>query len=208
MKAKVIFFDAANTLLYKPDLYPAIVNVMLQHGVTVPYTKLLASHRLLSEVIPFPDRTSSGFYRDFNSHLVRSFGVPPTEKLLDEIFSACSYLPWCPFPDTDHLTSIPLPMGVLSNWDKSLPEKLALIANTRFEWIIGSEDYQVRKPDLDFFKKIFHITGLKAEEIIYVGDSMRLDIEPALHLGMNVLLLDRDDYYSVRPFRESRASGR
>jgi FMN phosphatase YigB (HAD superfamily) len=195
MEAKAIFFDVANTLLHKPGLYPAINGVLLNHGLTVPYKKIVASHRFLSEVILFPDRTSSGFYRDFNSHLIRSFGIAPTDELLDAIFSACTYLPWVPFPDTDQLASIELPMGVLSNWDTSLPKKISLIANISFDWIINSAEQRVRKPDLDFFKKVLYATGLEARDIIYVGDSMRLDIEPALHLGMNAILLDRVEFY-------------
>jgi FMN phosphatase YigB (HAD superfamily) len=195
METKAIFFDAANTLLYKPGLYPAIISVLSNYGVTVSYTKLFASHRFLSEVILFPDRTSSSFYRDFNSHLLRSFGIVPTDALLEALFSACRYLPWAPFLDTCHLASITLPMGVLSNWDTSLREKLSLIVNTRFEWILGSAEQLVRKPDLDFFKKVFLLTGLKPGEVLYVGDSLRLDIEPALHLGMNAILLDRHELY-------------
>lgn len=195
MEIKAIFFDAANTLLHKPGLYPAINRVLLNHGVTVPHKKLLATHRFLSEVTIFPDLTSRGFYRDFNSHLLRSFGVVPTDELVDALFSACTYLPWTPFPDTDQLASIKLPMGILSNWDTSLQKKLSLIANTRFDWILGSAEQGARKPDPDFFNKIFRATGLEAGEIIYVGDSMRLDVEPALSLGMNAILLDRDDLY-------------
>lgn len=195
MKAKAIFFDAANTLLHKPGLYPAINNVLSNYGVTVSYSKFLASHRFLSEVILFPDQTSSGFYRDFNSHLLRSFGVVPTDDLLDALFSACLNLPWVPFPDTDHLAAITLPMGVLSNWDSSLRKRLSLITNTRFEWVFGSAEQSVRKPEFDFFRKVFQATGLEAGELVYVGDSMRLDIEPALHLGMNAILLDRDGLY-------------
>lgn len=195
MDTKVIFFDAANTLLFKPGLYPAINNVLSGHGITVPYTKIIEYHRVLSEVIHFPDRTSRSFYCDFNSYLLRSFGVVPSKKLLDALFSACTYLPWVPFPDTKYLSSITLPLGILSNWDTSLPEKLSLIADTRFEWILGSAEQGVRKPNLDFFSKIFRTTGLEAGDVIYVGDSMRLDIEPAMQLGMNAILLDRDKLY-------------
>lgn len=192
---KAIFFDVANTLLYKPKVYSAIQNVLLDHKVAVPYPSLIAAHRLLSETIIFPDKTSSDFYREFNSHLLRSFGVVPTERLLDTLFSACSYLPWEAFSDVDFLSSIKVPMGVLSNWDRSLQEKLPLIANTSFDWILGSAEQGVRKPDLTFFQKIIEATGMQAEEIVYVGDSMRLDIEPALSLGMKAVLIDRDDLY-------------
>jgi FMN phosphatase YigB (HAD superfamily) len=195
MQAKAVFFDAANTLLYKPGLYPAIRAVFANHGVAVPDKILLAAHRFLSEVVLFPDQTSSSFYRDFNSHLIRSFGVIPTDELLDALFAACTYLPWEPFPDTDFLSSLTLPLGVLSNWDTSLPSKLSLISDARFEWILGSAEQQIRKPNPGFFKKIVEVTGLNAEEIVYIGDSMRLDIEPALYFGMNALLIDRENLY-------------
>lgn len=192
---KAIFFDVANTLLHKPGLYPAIHNVLLNYGVNVSYSKLVRSHRFLSEVIPFPDKTSRDFYRDFNSHLVRSFGIVPTHQLLDALFSACTDLPWVPFSDTNYLTSIKLPIGIISNWDTSLQQKLSLIFTTRFDWILCSAEQSSRKPDLDFYRKIFHVTGLKADEIVYVGDSVRLDVEPALSLGINAILLDRDELY-------------
>lgn len=195
MKTKAVFFDVANTLLHKPGLYPAINSALLSHGINVPCNKLIASHRFLSEVIMFPDVTSIDFYRNFNSHLVRSFGAVPTDELLDEIFSACTYLPWVPFQDTSHLASIKLPIGIISNWDTSLKEKLSAVKNTCFDWVLGSAEQCVRKPDLDFFRKILDVSRLRAEEIIYVGDSMRLDIEPALSLGINAILVDRDDLY-------------
>ncbi|WP_206954316.1 HAD family hydrolase [Trinickia acidisoli] len=195
MKIKSIFFDVANTLLYKPGLYPAIHQTLSQHGISISFEKLLLVHRLLSDVITFPDRTSSDFYRDFNSHLLRSFGVVPCDELLNAIFSSCSYLPWRPFPDTASLAAIKLPMGIVSNWDTSLREKLALLPSANFTWILGSEEQGVRKPAPDFFTRIFDISGLRADEIIYVGDSIRLDIEPALNLGIKTILLDRDDLY-------------
>ncbi|WP_016834359.1 HAD family hydrolase [Herbaspirillum lusitanum] len=195
MEIKAIFFDVANTLLHKPQLYSTMRDVLLSHGVEVPHAKLVAAHRFLSEAVVFPDRTSRQFYRDFNSHLVRSFGVVPAEEILDALFSACSYLPWQAFPDTDFLPSVKLRMGVLSNWDTSLREKLPLISGVHFEWILGSEEQGRRKPDPDFFKEILRVTGLQSNEIIYVGDSMRLDIEPALRLGLNAILIDRDDLY-------------
>jgi HAD superfamily hydrolase (TIGR01493 family) len=111
------------------------------------------------------------------------------------LFSACTYLPWEPFADTVALAGFRLPMGVLSNWDRSLPEKLASIENVRFDWILGSADQGVRKPDPAFFAKVMQSTGLAPADIIYVGDSLKLDIEPALRAGMRAILVDRDDLY-------------
>jgi FMN phosphatase YigB (HAD superfamily) len=202
---KAVFFDAANTLLHKPALYPAMTKVLASHGVVVPCESLLASHRALSEVITFPDRTSTKFYSEFNRSLLLALGVLPSNNLLTELFTACSYLPWEPFADTQKLISITLPLGVISNWDSSLQDKLNLIKDVQFSWVLGSEEQCVRKPDSSFFKRALDATGFEANEIIYVGDSMRLDIEPALQLGIRALLIDRDDLYPFANVKRIRS---
>lgn len=194
-----IFFDVAHTLLDKPAVLPALQSALRRHGVEVPEAQLRMRHRLLMEAIVFPDRTSRDFYAGFNAALVRSLGALPTPALLDDMFSACSYLPWAPFADAADLHGLGLPLGVLSNWDGSLKDKLAEHIPARFDWILGSEEQGVRKPEPAFFQRVLDQTGLEAGQIAYVGDSMRLDIEPALNLGFRAILLDRDDLFPDSP---------
>jgi FMN phosphatase YigB (HAD superfamily) len=211
MAAKVVFFDVANTLLHKPGLYPAMLRALRAHGANVPARLLLERHRLLSEAVMFPDRTSRHFYDEFNAHLLRSLGIAPTDPLLDGLFSACSYLPWEVFPDTDQLDSLALPIGILSNWDASLQERLSMLGRIRPLWIFGSSQQRLRKPDPAFFRLAIDATGVPPADIAVVGDSLRLDIEPALRLGMQAFLIDRDDLYPtatvqrIRHFGELRA---
>jgi FMN phosphatase YigB (HAD superfamily) len=193
--ARAIFFDVAHTLLEKPAVMPSLVQALQRHGVHVPRDELQARHRLLMEAIIFPDRTSREFYADFNAALLRSIGALPTPALLDDMFSSCSYLPWAPFADASALERLPLPLGILSNWDDSLPQKLGEHFKVRFEWILGSAAQGVRKPSADFYRLVLEHTGLDAGDIVYVGDSMRLDIEPALNLGFRAVLLDRENLF-------------
>lgn len=195
MTVKAIFLDAANTLVHKPDLYPSMLRVLRAHGVDVEPGHLARQHRFMSEAKVFPDRTSREFYVEFNSELLRSLGVLPTPQLLDNLFSACSYLRWEAFADVAHLTSPGLPLGVLSNWNTKLPETLALIPDLKFTWVLGSEQLGLRKPDPAFYERVLDASGLKGEEIIYIGDSMRLDVEPALKIGFKAALIDRDNLY-------------
>ncbi|MEO7066337.1 MAG: HAD family hydrolase [Rhodanobacter sp.] len=195
MTIKAIFLDAANTLVHKPELYPSMQRVLHAHGIDVDLDYLARQHRFMSEAKVFPDRTSREFYLEFNSELLRSLGVLPDLKLLDELFSACSYLRWKAFPDVASLASIKLPLGVLSNWNTRLPETLSLIPDLRFAWVLGSEQLGLRKPDPAFYERILSATKLKGQEIVYIGDSMRLDIEPALKLGFRAALIDRDNLY-------------
>lgn len=192
---KAVFFDVANTLLDKPDLYVNIRRVLAAHGFDVSIEDLSRRHRLLSEVIEFPDKTSASFYHDFNAHLLMMLGIIPTEVLLKEIFDACTYLPWKEFEDVKWLREILLPKGVISNWDKSLPEKLQALVKLEFEWVLGSEQMAVRKPKLEFYQHLLSVTKLDGPEILYVGDSLKLDIQPALSLGIQAVLIDRLDLY-------------
>jgi FMN phosphatase YigB (HAD superfamily) len=192
---KAIFLDVANTLLHKPNLIKTFSGVLRRHGVDIPDIDLMARHRLLSELVVFPDRTSKSFYREFNAELLRSFGIVPHSVVLDDIFAACSYLAWHPFDDVSTLQDQIRPLGILSNWDKSLPKQLEVMPDLHFKWILGSENENLRKPDKAFFERILDETKLSPSQIAYIGDSVKLDIEPALGLGLSAFLIDRDDLY-------------
>jgi FMN phosphatase YigB (HAD superfamily) len=208
---KAIFFDVANTLLDKPDLYPNMQSVLIRNGHTVDPTLLAHRHRLLSEVMEFPDKTSQDFYLKFNSQLLRLLGILPKEELVSEMFNACTYLPWKAFDDVKFLPSLSVSLGVISNWDKSLPEKLKELIDLKFDWIFGSEQMKSRKPDLNFYKNLVDNTGYSPHEILYVGDSIKLDIEPALAIGIQAVLIDRMNLFPnaivsrMRSFKEIKS---
>lgn len=192
---KAVFFDVANTLLGKPEVFIKIQHVLQEEGFDIPVEELTQKHAWLSEVIDFPDKTSAEFYRNFNSKLLLQFGIIPSDDLLARIFEACTYLPWIPFPDTQILNHIIQPVGVISNWDHSLRNKLAENFDTGFKWILGSAETQNRKPSLEFYKRVLDFTGLIPEEILYAGDSLKLDIVPALSVGLKAILVDRLNLY-------------
>jgi len=197
---KFIYFDVANTLLGKPDVYHNIKDTLNNHKIEVDLVDIIKNHKLCSEIIKFPDKTSSSFYRFFNSELLLSLGIIPRIELLDDIFKSCSYLPWKPFEDTSLLSEVKIRKGILSNWDMSLESKLQECFNCSFDVILGSEKEGVCKPSDQFFiKAIEHAQLFNTSEIFFVGDSLKLDIEPALKLGIRAILIDRDNvfpYYS------------
>lgn len=198
---KAVFFDVANTLLYKPDLFKKIHNVLKANGYGIDQNVLIQKHKLLSEVLTFPDKTSKAFYDSFNMELLYLLGIPPTEALAKEIFDACSYLPWQPFEDTDFIKSVQQPVGILSNWDDSLPHKLKEHFSFPISWILGSQLSGVRKPDPAFFAMMIASTNHDPGEILYVGDSLKLDIAPALRAGIDAVLIDRANIFENSPVK-------
>jgi FMN phosphatase YigB (HAD superfamily) len=192
---KAVFFDVANTLLDKPDLYPKMAEVLKKHDHPIAETDIRRVHKFLSEAFVFPDKTSRDFYTEFNSHLLYALGIVPTSDLLNDIFEACTYLPWKPFDDTDFLGELTVAKGILSNWDSSLKDKLKSHFQTDFKWILCSQDEGIKKPNPLFFQRMMEHSKLQPNEILFVGDSIKLDIAPAIMLGVEAVLIDRHNHF-------------
>jgi len=192
---KYIFFDVAGTLLGKPSLYDNIQKTIEDFGHEVSLADIKSKHKLLSEVIHFPDRTDEDFYKKFNSELLYLLGIVPQESLVNSIFKNCTYLPWEAFEDTKILSELNLPLGVISNFNTTLKDKLHSFFGPVFQDVFVSEELGVAKPNLDFYQKALDRIPFKANEVLYIGDSIKLDLEPAEKLGFKVLIIDRDNFY-------------
>jgi putative hydrolase of the HAD superfamily len=193
MKTKYLLLDVANTLLYKPYLFKKILETLNQHHYKIDIEQLIYNHKVLSECILFPDKTSEQFYNYFNSELLLSLGICPQNEILDDIYKTCRYLSWEQYNDIDILNGIGLPIGLLSNWDRSLKDKIEILYE--FDNIFCSEEIGLKKPDPKFFIYVVELLNLNPGEILYVGDSLKLDIFPANKLGFKTVLIDRMDFY-------------
>lgn len=192
---KYIFFDVAGTLLGKPSLFSNIQKTLADFGHEVAIENIKAKHKLLSEVIHFPDRTDADFYRKFNSELLYLLGIVPTEELLNAIFKNCTYLPWEAFEDTKILSELNVPLGVISNFNTTLKDKLDQFFGPVFQDVFVSEELGVAKPKIEIYQKALGKIPFQANEVLYIGDSIKLDLEPAANLGFKVLIIDRDNFY-------------
>lgn len=190
-----VFFDVAGTLLGKPTLYSNIQKSINEFGFEVSLEEIKNKHKLLSEVIHFPDRTDADFYKKFNSELLYLLGIVPSEKILDTIFKNCTYLPWEAFEDTKIISELTVPIGVISNFNSTLKEKLESFFGPIFKDVLVSEELGVAKPDIVFYQKALEKIPYQANEVLYIGDSIKLDMKPATELGWNVLIIDRDNFY-------------
>lgn len=192
---KYLLLDVAGTILHKPNLFTKINETLSNYGYLVSLDNLKYNHKLLSEVIKFPDRTDAEFYTNFNSELLFSLGIIPTDVLLSDIFQACSYLPWEKFEDTQVLNEIEIPIGIISNFNSSLEKKLSEYFGPIFSNIFVSEEIGISKPSLEFYKKALAKINVSPKDILYIGDSFKLDLRPSLELGINSYVIDRDDFY-------------
>lgn len=199
----VLLFDAANTLIHKPLLFVKAKETLENFGIQSTIEGLRAKHKIVSELILFPDRTNKEFYHQFNKEWMYSLGILPEEELLNTLFDNCSYLPWEKFDDTSILKELNIEKAILSNFHSGLTEIVLSQFPDIFSKIVISEVEKIRKPHCEFYIRVVEALGVKPEEILYVGDSLKLDIEPAYSLGIKPLLIDR---YNDYPFSSHKIS--
>jgi putative hydrolase of the HAD superfamily len=203
MGISLVLFDAADTLLEKPDLYPKMLSCFTDLGHKVSTKNLISAHRNLRERYTIPDKTGWDFYQSFNADLAAMLGLSKDEKrIAEKIYKDCGRLEWRPVSDIAILKKISVRMAIISNWDLSLKEKLkSLLAGYTFDPIIVSAEMKMRKPSHQFYAKAIELCKVPAEAILYVGDSPKLDIEPALRTGMDAVLIDRHGTWEETGFR-------
>ena len=99
------------------------------------------------------------------------------------------------FADTDEaldaLRSI-VPLAVLSNADDRFLDGSIAFNGWTFDPVISSETAQAYKPDPRAFAALCTATGVAAADILYVGDSPYDDAHGAKLVGMQTVLINRD----------------
>jgi putative hydrolase of the HAD superfamily len=96
-------------------------------------------------------------------------------------------------PALDRLGVLGLRLGVVSNWDVSLPGVLDRLGlRDRFAVIVHSAGAGVQKPDPAIFALALARMGVEPGEAVHVGDDARADVEGAHAAGLRAVLLDRE----------------
>ena len=93
---------------------------------------------------------------------------------------------------------------ILSNWDSRLRPLLHRLELDRyFECFIISSEVGVEKPNPGIFRHAEETLGLKAGEILHVGDSEHHDADGCAAVGWPVLLVDPSGRKRHAPFLNS-----
>lgn len=213
---EAVFFDAGETLLRPhPSFAELFATICEENGRPVTAEQVRGvQERLAPHLVDlaedtgvrnptFSDEDSRTFwiylYRRFLDELGLSDGA--LEGALYERFSdSSSYMLFDDvLPALDALARVHR-LGLISNFEGWLEERLVeLEVGPRFEVIVISGVELVEKPDPGIYELALHRMGLPAASCAHVGDSIKLDVEPAIALGMSAILLDRADRYPDPP---------
>ncbi len=119
-------------------------------------------------------------------------------RRLSELFMLTSH--WHIFPDAypvlEALQERGLTVGAVSNWVWNLPELLhALDLVQHFDFIAASARIGFEKPHPAIFEWALHEAGVEPAAVIHVGDHLDADVAGARAVGIEAVLIDRNQRY-------------
>jgi 2-haloacid dehalogenase len=194
-----ISFDCYGTLInWEAGILPTIERILAQHNRTVPPAEIL---KLYGE---FEAKAEAGEYQKYRKVLesvVAQFGErlgfqPSTEEMQSLADSVPS---WPTFPDTvAALRELKknYRLAIISNIDDELFAKTRPLLGVEFDSVTTAEQARGYKPSLNNFRLAMRNSGVSADKLLHVGQSIYHDVLPAQSLGIATVWVNRA---SARP---------
>ncbi|HEY9432319.1 MAG TPA: HAD-IA family hydrolase [Blastocatellia bacterium] len=214
-EVKVIFFDAAGTLIETRGCVGEIyLRAAREFGFEAePRILQLNFERSFRRQPPlaFPVGTpetalielEKGWWRDLVRAVFDGLGsFPRFEDFFDELFERFRDREfWRVYDDVEpalaELKRLGLKLGVISNFDSRLYDVLrACRLDHFFDSIHISTRVGAAKPDPVIFQAALNHYAVEGRQAWHVGDSLREDVEGAMAAGLNAALIDRDDRFA------------
>jgi len=204
---RAILYDAGHTLVRpRPQAQDIWRFLSAQLGVE------LAQERELPSIVHFyyrlgvgtydSDERARGFWSSYYAQALLDAGIDlPREELVSAGDAVYNWYQdpaqWEPFPETIAALTLAqergLTQGVVSDWGTDLVPILHAHEVTRhLDFVVASATVGVSKPHPDVFLFALARAGLKAAEVIYVGDSYISDVLGARAVGIRPVLIDRE----------------
>lgn len=208
---RAVTFDATGTLFHVPRLAPIYQDVLARHGIEAELDDLRGLiPRVWQEFACIVDMNrdrfashpegARGWWRRFLERLCEHLGAaPPSPFAAAELYArfgrgdAYDLFPEVP-ATLAALRRRGLSLAVISNWDHRLPGVLEDLGLAPwFDTVVYSAREGVEKPHPQIFERALAELGREPAEVLHVGDRLREDVEGALAVGMEALLLVRPD---------------
>jgi len=136
-------------------------------------------------------RTQRELEHESLAETIRHFGSAADADELSELMFAQWQKPPA-FADTlPFFENCPLPVYIVSNIDRRDLEAAVEYLALQPEDMFTSEDARSYKPRKELFEYALEKTGLSADEVIHVGDSLSSDVGGAGSAGIRAVWLDR-----------------
>jgi putative hydrolase of the HAD superfamily len=205
---RVIFFDAAGTLIHLPRGVGYHYRIVAEkHGCHVAESEWTAAFRAVWSLMPIPQTSGApredddkGWWRALVGRVVDRclpHGKPFDRDAYFEELYAHFALPgvWGLYPDAEvalQKLGGEFRLAVLSNFDSRLRVILSHLGITGlFEKLIISSEVGADKPHEPIFRHALSAMGVNPDEAVHVGDDPDADWQGASRVGIRCYELDR-----------------
>ena len=206
--SKGIFFDLGGTLTTaNPSVAEQIVQTLADFGHPFPHQEV--ARALDSRAPQFEDPSNSGwtlthershaFWTHYYDSVLAELGISSTARrdIVLRIYERLSQprgygLYSDVIPVLERLAGEGYTLALISNWEAWGAELVEYLGISRyFPTQVLSGCVGVEKPDARIFKMALEQADMAPEHVLFIGDIVQLDIEPANAIGMRAVLIDR-----------------
>ena len=210
---KAVFFDLYNTLIgYDPPREELEVRVLKDFGIDVPPEAFRRPLVIADEFIyreharsPLSKRSKkeiAALYAQYQGIVLKEAGVDVSKELIAGILGKWQEVKFKfvlfddVMPTLTRLGKLGLILGLISNVDHDItPLYRELGLPALLQVAVTSQDVGFNKPQPEIFQEALKQAGVKSSETIYVGDQYQIDVVGANGVGMQGILLDRNDFF-------------
>jgi len=207
-----IFFDAADTLFYiDKGLGNTYASVAKQYGAD-PDPNLLkkAFSKAFTSAPPLAfggvsdeerKTLEKNYWKNIVDTVYQEVGMfDKFDEHFDELFEVFRTDAWTIFPETKKVLSTlkdkNYRLGIISNFDSRVYDVMRnLQINEYFDKFVISSEAGHAKPDPNIFHVALHKMGVDPKECLHIGDNIYNDFHGPRALGIQALLLDRENEY-------------
>jgi putative hydrolase of the HAD superfamily len=195
---RALFFDVGGTLLHPfPSVGAVYASVAGRHGITTTADAMERAFRQSWSALRRPGLTVSSeeWWRDL---VFRTLGQV-NQACFEELFRTFARPDvWRVFPGAEEILrearARGLHVGVISNWDKRLRPLLGAMGLARyFDSMTISCEVGAEKPRPEIFLAALRTAGVTASDAVHIGDSYDQDVRGAEAIGMQAILVDRQE---------------
>ena len=200
MDVRGLLFDLDDTLYdYAPCNAQGLeaAHKILQTSVEISFVEFMQLHDEARNYLAKTLHGQAALHNRvlFFKYIIEQLKGELTPALVSELYECywqSFYNHMCPHPELHQVLEKLSPsykMALVSN-HTTLPQlkKIEILNISRFfPVVITSEEAGVEKPDPQIFNMALERLGVKAKESIFIGDSLRGDIEGAAQIGMRTI---------------------
>ena len=189
MKPKLILFDFSGTLAYlsKPIDFKGFFNSLKNFGIEIETDEeVKAFTYLFADLLGWAKN-----WLDFSEKIFKELVEKPEREAIEALAEFLEKnISFELYDDVKEILNLPFKKVVLSANARFLIEGLGL---DKFLKIFTPKETKFLKPDPRAFLTPLKKLKVKPEETVMVGDELERDLIPAKNLGMEVILVDREN---------------